>query len=1004
MNVKSIKTKLIIALGAALIAALVAGFCLMKSGAAFADVADYSESYRNRLAYSAKRGWNNDPNGLLYVNGTYHMYYQYTWDQRETDPADQTKPWWDDMSWGHATSTDLVHWEEKAVAIPAYQTVGDKYYGMMFSGSAVYDVNNTSGLFDVDGSGKVTDGQGIVAILTQPDDNAGGQRQILAYSKDGGTSFTIYGEILGANAEGSLGDGEFRDPKVFWDGTLNKWLMAVGGGSVRMYSSDNLKEWSYLGETGYWGECPDISRFEVDGENKYVLIISPEDKNKSHEYNGTNRVDTYYPAEYYVVGELDEGGLFRGTQPVKRLSEGIDCYAFQSFNNVPDGKVYGISWSASWLTVGAYEGYRQTHNGGMTVACELALEKDGSGYTLLRKPADNLTTLRSGEIKSVSGKVSSGINPLADVKASEADIELELDFTDTSATYAELWLRVSAEEKTVIKYDKASQTLSLDRSESSLIAKNTNFFKDVSNKQVPLKDGKLNLRILLDRAFVSVFANGGYASYFSAVFPSAISNGMNLVSDGEIGVNARIYAVQSIFGGAETRDELLLTATKFDTVVGKTEKVIASSYANSFNAADEQYEVTDGQENISLKSENGTAYITAKQSGYSKVKVTYRGQEKFIDVFIYNDGFESDVNFTDSYRAFSYVRKDGLYLSGDGDAFLFGEESGTDFTYSANFTPQLNAQAGGLAFGYIGNASGYWFVTADVKENKVKLVEFCGEKTAAETLQTADCSFAGGTYKLTVTVKDGTVKAYCQGAKLVEYKLENYKGGRVGLNVYNSDMVVNGIYFKTEASDDDITVGSDKIVKIVNVTDGSTRLSADDYEVKDGKLVIKESYLKTLETAAEYTLRVITEKTEYDLVIKTDFTAAELTATQEKYPKSEELSFALSSGAVADKVEIDGLEYEFTVKEGNLITISAEAVKNLTSGEHVVKVYTKADGRVSAKFSLTGLLDYSEEETETVSHVFFWVDIAVFASLIVGYIAFTIVKKCKRGRGVKHEK
>ena len=196
-----------------------------------AENTDYGEGYRNRLSYSALRGWNNDPNGLLYADGVWHMY--------------------DDMSWGHATSEDLIHWQEQPVAIPAYQYDKEgNYYAMMFSGSAVYDENNTSGFFDVNEStGKVVRGQGIVAVLTQPLEEAGGQRQILAYSKDGGTSFEIYGEILGAKDDGGVGDGEFRDPKVFWSKTHQKWLMAVGGGSIRMYASENLTEWEYLGET-----------------------------------------------------------------------------------------------------------------------------------------------------------------------------------------------------------------------------------------------------------------------------------------------------------------------------------------------------------------------------------------------------------------------------------------------------------------------------------------------------------------------------------------------------------------------------------------------------------------------------------------------------------------------------------------------------------------------------------------------------------------------------------
>ena len=164
MKIKSIKTKLAISLGAVFATALVTAGCLAGGTAAFADGSDvYGESYRNKLAFSAKEGWNNDPNGLLYADGVYHMYYQYNWDKNANGGAGKTENVWGHMSWGHATSTDLVHWIEQPVALPE-NTVGadGKNYGMMFSGSAVYDETNTSGLFETE-NGKVKDGHGTAA-------------------------------------------------------------------------------------------------------------------------------------------------------------------------------------------------------------------------------------------------------------------------------------------------------------------------------------------------------------------------------------------------------------------------------------------------------------------------------------------------------------------------------------------------------------------------------------------------------------------------------------------------------------------------------------------------------------------------------------------------------------------------------------------------------------------------------------------------------------------------
>ncbi|MDE7329760.1 MAG: glycoside hydrolase family 32 protein, partial [Clostridia bacterium] len=636
----------IIILIAVFITALVAGFCLINGGFAFADANGYNESYRNRLAFSPERGWNNDPNGLLYVNGTYHAYYQYN--------ADKNSNVWGNMSWGHATSADLVNWvEQEELAIP----IGLQGYQAMFSGSAVYDELNTSGLFDTDpATGKAVENQGIVAILTQPmwdeEKQCDAQRQILAYSKTNGNSFEIYGEVLAGIDAGNGFYEDFRDPKVFWNDKLGKWLMAVGGGSVRMYSSDNLREWEFIGETGYWGECPDISRFEVNGKEKYVLVISPEDRDVSHQYNGTDRTDTFYPAEYYVVGDLNEKGLFVSYDVPKRLSEGIDSYAWQSFNNSPDGKVYGLSWSMSWLTDTQYIDIKGTHNGGLTVACELVLEEKGGEYILGRKPVGGFETLRGGLIKEYNGKLEAGKNALADVRADIADMELSLDFTESNATYAELDLRVSATERIVIKYDLESSTLSLDRSQSSLIAKDKKLYKDIYQKRAELVDGKLTLRILLDRAFISMFANGGEASFFSAVFPSAISDGMRLISDGDMAVTAQIYSMRSIFGNENSVDELILTperidgnTCKIDTTVGSSVPVIASSFADGFDYSAVAFNVTQGADCVKVERSGGTAYVKALKQGSAKISVTYGSVTKTIEVYVYENGFESQVNF-----------------------------------------------------------------------------------------------------------------------------------------------------------------------------------------------------------------------------------------------------------------------------------------------------------------------------------------------------------------------
>ena len=867
----------------------------------------------------------------------------------------------------------------------------------MFSGSAVYDEYNTSGLFDAE-DGKTVKGQGIVAILTQPDDGAGGQRQILAYSKDGGQSFAVHGEILGAKDDGGVGDGEFRDPKVFWNGKLGKWLMVVGGGSVRMYSSENLTDWKYLGRTGYWGECPDISKFEVNGKEKYVLVISPEDKAKSHEYNATNRADTYYPAEYYAVGELDENGLFVSGDKIKRLSEGIDSYAFQSFNNAPDGKVYGVSWSASWKSVNEYEKFRKNYNGGMTVVCELNLVEDGDGYVLTRTPVNGYEGLRKEVLKEFDGRLTSGSNALAGVRADIAEVELQLDFTNSTATCAELGLRVSPAEKIALRYDVPNETLTLDRSKSSLIAQNTTLFAVPYSKKVPLTDGRLSVKVLLDRAFVSVFADGGKASFFSAVFPSAVSDGFQLTSNGDVDVKAKVWSLNGVLGGGHSEDELILSTDKIDAVVGSTYAVAASSYSENFDYGQLEFIVTEGSECVKVEYVNRTAFIKAVKKGYARIDVRYGGVRRSVEVFIYNNGFDSNVSYGLRLGGFSFTADDGLrFETGESDAFLFSGTQGENFIYTAEFTHKDNgSQAGGLVFGVSGNLSNYWVATADVKFGKIKLW-----RSGIGDLKTADYDFGGARkVKLTLAVNGKTAKIFAgeeKTAVLTQY-LTDYSGGKIGLNVYNAKTAVNNVAFKDLGAEENlIDLSGYTVLKVVNVTDGSYRLGDDEYTVKDGKVSVSKEYLSTLENGRDYVFRIYTQFTQFDITVKADFAPSSVYVLKNEYPRGEALTLGVSGGTEVFRVEIDGEQYEFTYESG-IVTVDGSSLKDLITGGHTVKVYT-AKGRLQTEFSVTAGSDFRDEDIEEISYTFLYIDLAVFLTAGVGFAVVTVILKYKNSGG-----
>src|SRR4051812_10121589 len=217
----------------------------------------YDQTYRPQFHFSPAKNWMNDPNGLVYYKGEYHLFFQY-------NPLGNQ---WGNMSWGHAVSRDLVHWQQLPVAIPM---AGDE---LIFSGSAVVDKDNTSGF----GTKK---NPAMVAIYTSA--RPGSQAQSLAYSLDRGRTWTKYA----GNPVLDIGSGEFRDPKVFWYAAQHKWVMAVSKAlehKIALYSSPDLKTWTHMSDfgpanaTGGAWECPDLFPLAVDGnrhKTKWVMIVN----------------------------------------------------------------------------------------------------------------------------------------------------------------------------------------------------------------------------------------------------------------------------------------------------------------------------------------------------------------------------------------------------------------------------------------------------------------------------------------------------------------------------------------------------------------------------------------------------------------------------------------------------------------------------------------------------------------------------------------------------------
>ncbi len=463
-----------------------------KEGIEVATTKTYQELHRPQYHFTPDSGWMNDPNGLVYNDGVYHLFYQYY-------PHATV---WGPMHWGHAVSTDMVRWEHKPIALfPDGK-------GLVFSGSAVVDKNNTSG-FGMDG--KVP----LVAIFTYHNmqgEKSGGntfQTQGIAYSLDNGDTWKKYD---GNPVIGNTGIRDLRDPKVFWHKDSQSWIMVlVAGDFVKLYRSKNLKEWDNISDFGknqgakggVW-ECPDLFKMKVEGseEEKWVLIISI-----------GNGAPNGGSGTQYFVGDFD-GTTFTSKQmDYKWLDWGTDNYAGVTYNNTPNGERLFIGWMSNWQY--ALNTPATTWRSAMTLPRKLSLKKSNDAYVLYNYPlssVDDLMATSKGETVSIpAGEAHETSNPLL----GESNISFSVPAKDFKLTFSNL-----AGEKTVLILDSASSLLMLDRTSSGTRDFNYEFGNKLHYAALKEVSDNLGFSIYLDRSSIEVFVNGGQYAMTDQLFPS----------------------------------------------------------------------------------------------------------------------------------------------------------------------------------------------------------------------------------------------------------------------------------------------------------------------------------------------------------------------------------------------------------------------------------------------------------------------------------------------------
>jgi fructan beta-fructosidase len=435
------------------------------------------ELYRPGYHFTTTRNWINDPNGLVWLAGEWHLFYQYN-----PEGID-----WGHMSWGHAVSADLIHWEELPVAIP------EDARHMIFSGSAVVDWTNSSGLGD---------GQSppLVALYTGAEMCEGGlQSQCLGFSHDKGRSWTKYD----GNPVLDIGLADFRDPKVFWHAPTQRWIMVVAHSTenrAAIYTSPNLIDWAHqsfigpCGAAGHLWECPDLFPLDVDNEPGTVRWAFKIDLIRCDDRAGS--------ATMIMVGDFD-GETFTSDRDASGnplwqwVDGGRDFYAAISWSDVPpeDGRRIWIGW----LSNHQYGKETPTGNwrGAMSIPRTLSLRSDGGRYRLVQRPVREMLPLRQTALDWTSG----------DAVIPSACFDLMATLTCAGSTFG-LTLSSLTGETVSLAFDTAQRKITIDRSASGEFAANRDYAEPIT-APFSLVDGGVNLRLLVDHCMIELFVDDG---------------------------------------------------------------------------------------------------------------------------------------------------------------------------------------------------------------------------------------------------------------------------------------------------------------------------------------------------------------------------------------------------------------------------------------------------------------------------------------------------------------
>lgn len=492
---------------------LVIAAIILTVGSANGQVAAYDQPYRPQVHFSPRENWTNDPNGLVYFRGEYHLFFQY-------NPfGDQ----WGHMSWGHAVSPDLLHWRQLPVAIPEQDGV------MIFTGSVVVDHDNTSGLC-------APQGECLVGIYTGDGNTPQGHRetQNIAFSLDSGRTWTKYKN----NPVLDLNLADFRDPSVFWDSMTKHWVMSVAlpkEHKVQFYASSDLKKWTLLSEFGPAGntagdwECPDLLAIPASKGRDPIWVLKI-GLNPGALQGGSG--------EQYFLGGFDGKKFTSSSEPGSYgwTNYGKDDYCAISFNGLPAGqKPVLLGWMSNWQYAAKVP--TSPWRGQMSLPRRLSFLKDDAGLTLQQRPLTEALRMGALSLATVSSSEFGELTP---------PYEVELRFEHPPQGSFGIQIYSDDLHWTEIGFDNAKHEFYVDRTKSG----ETMSPDFPARTKAPLAAGRpYDLRLIIDRSSVEAYSQDGTIAMTNLIYPPSPRNKIRIFpqSAKTIEFSGRVWKLKSIW-------------------------------------------------------------------------------------------------------------------------------------------------------------------------------------------------------------------------------------------------------------------------------------------------------------------------------------------------------------------------------------------------------------------------------------------------------------------------